>query len=333
MNGISPKHRVLVTGGAGFLGSRLVSSLLRRGHEVIVLDNFCTSFPSSLAEFQDNPAFSFVQANVTEPLSDSLKVSRIYHLACPASPVLFTQQPLEILDTCYQGTRNILEAAHRWGARVLLASTSEVYGQAERNPQDEKYRGNVNCFGPRACYDEGKRVAEALAYAYRTQRSLEIRIARIFNTYGPGMHASDGRVVCSFVGAAIEGKDLIIKGDGKSTRCFQFVDDCITGLESLMESNWSGGPVNIGSEKETTVYELAEAVINAVSALTGRPKARIVYSEALPDDPVQRRPNCTLARKILGWEARTPLSEGLSHTIDWHLNLYFIRDYRIKLVN
>lgn len=236
--------------------------------------------------------------------------------------MLFSEQPLEILDTCYSGTKNVLEAARRWRARVLLASTSEVYGQAERNPQDETYLGNTNCFGPRSCSDEGKRVAEALVYAYWTKHSLDFRIARIFNTYGPGMYAGDGRVVCSFVGAAIAGDDLVIKGDGKSTRCFQFVDDCIMGLEGLMESNWLGGPVNIGSERETTILELATIIVDAVSAQTGRPKARIIYGDPLPDDPVQRKPDSTLARKIMGWEARTPLSEGLHRTIKWHLDLH-----------
>ena len=181
----------------------------------------------------------------------------------------------------------------------------------------------MNSFGPRSCYDEGKRVAEALTYAYRLQfpTSLEVRVARIFNAYGPGMHASDGRVVCSFIGAAIQGEDLVITGDGNSTRCFQYVDDCVSGLTSLMESSWEGGPVNIGSEKEFTVKELADMVIDAVAIATGQPKVKIVYHEALPDDPVQRRPDCTLARQVLGWEARTELQEGLRRTIEWHVKL------------
>jgi UDP-glucuronate decarboxylase len=258
---------------------------------------------------------------VTEPLPDVLRACRIYHLACPASPVLFTKRPLEILETCFRGTRNVLEAARRWNARVLLASTSEVYGQAAQSPQDEEYRGNVNCFGPRACYDEGKRIAEAIAYAYRAQFETEFRIARIFNTYGPGMHPSDGRVVCSFVGRAINGESLVITGDGKATRCFQYVDDCISGLQCLMESDWTGGPVNIGNERECTIQELAESVINAVSSITGRPKAGIRYAGPLPDDPTQRRPDCSLARDVLGWQAQTSLAEGLSLTIQWHLSL------------
>ena len=266
------------------------------------------------------------RADVTEPFPDSLRAWRIYHLACPASPVLFTKRPLEILETCYRGTRNVLEAAHRWNARVLLASTSEVYGQPAQSPQDEEYRGNVNCFGPRACYDEGKRIAEAIAYAYRAQFGVELRIARIFNTYGPGMHPSDGRVVCSFVGWAVHGYDLVIRGDGKATRCFQYVDDCIAGLQRLMESDWSGGPMNIGNEQEWTIQELAESVINAVSSITGRPKAGIRYDEPLPDDPTQRKPDCSLARNLLGWQAQTPLEEGLFLTIQWYLSLGGLAD-------
>ncbi|PPJ52086.1 hypothetical protein CBER1_10046 [Cercospora berteroae] len=195
------------------------------------------------------------------------------------------------------------------------------YGQPERNIQAETYFGNVNCFGPRSCYDEGKRVAEALAFAYRVQHpdSPELRIARIFNAYGPGMHASDGRVVTNFIGAALRGENLVITGDGKSTRCFQYVEDCVAGLTSLMESSWEHGPVNIGCDKETTIQELAELVAKTVSDIAGGSQVGIVYGDPLPDDPLQRRPDCTLAKKVLGWNVKTNLVEGLRRTIDWHI--------------
>ncbi|KAK4631782.1 UDP-glucuronic acid decarboxylase 6 [Fulvia fulva] len=318
------QERILVTGGAGFIGSRLVSALLERGKGVIVLDNYWTSFPATLSSVRDNPNFRFVQGDVTSPIPNEIEAcQQIYHLACPASPKHFNTEPIRILDTCYLGTRNVLNKAREWKARVLLASTSEVYGQSERDPQDETYFGNVNCFGERSCYDEGKRVAEALAYAYRVEHgsSLEIRVARIFNAYGPGMHASDGRVVCSFIGAAIEGRELLITGDGAATRCFQYVDDCVSGLMSLMRSSWEGGPVNIGSEKETTIVDLALLVVKAVSAATGRPQATFKYSDALPDDPVQRRPDCALAREVLGWVPTIELADGVRQTIEWHLGL------------
>ncbi|EME78682.1 uncharacterized protein MYCFIDRAFT_190886 [Pseudocercospora fijiensis CIRAD86] len=300
----------------GFLGSRLVGVLLSQGHSVTVLDNHWTSLQFSLNDFKDDPALTIIQSVIES-------CDQIYHLACPASPVHFATHALKILDTCYLGTRNVLEKARLWNARVLLASTSEVYGQAERDPQDEGYFGNVNCFGPRSCYDEGKRVAESLAYAYQQQYpgALEIRVARIFNAYGPGMHARDGRVVCSFVDAALRQAEIWINGDGQSTRCFQYVDDCVAGLQSLMQSSWQGGPVNIGREQATTIAELAQIINSLVSASTRCPEARIVHGPALPDEPMQRRPDCTLARNVLGWEARTSLQEGLRRTIEWHVDL------------
>ncbi|KXS99737.1 hypothetical protein AC578_10400 [Pseudocercospora eumusae] len=310
--------------GAGFLGLGLVAVLLGQGNTVIVLDNHWTSLQSSLENLADNPGLTIVQADVTDGIPIEIEpCDQIYHLACPASPVHFATNPLKILDTCYLGTRNVLERARRWNARVLLANTSEIYGQAERDPQDEGYFGNANCFGPRSCYDEGKRVAESLAYAYRQQypSSLEIRIARIFNAYGPGMHARDGRVVCSFIDAALRQAEMSVNGDGKSTRCFQFVDDCIAGLQSLMESSWKGGPVNIGSERETTIAELAQIINSIVSKVTGLPETRVVHGPPLPDDPIQRRPDCTVAREVLGWEAKTSLQEGLRRTIEWHVDL------------
>ncbi|KAF7193824.1 UDP-glucuronic acid decarboxylase 1 [Pseudocercospora fuligena] len=320
--GMDIDGRVLVTGGAGFLGSALVTVLLRQGFTVVVLDNFWTSDQSVHHQLWKHPKLTLIRANVADSVpEDILPCARIYHLACPASPKHFATDPLRILDTCYLGTRNVLDKARQWKARLLLASTSEVYGQAERDPQDETYLGNVNCFGPRSCYDEGKRVAEALAYAYRVLYGNVplTRVARVFNAYGPGMHPDDGRVVTSFIQAAIRGEELVITGDGQSTRCFQYVDDCVTGMIALMESTWEGGPMNIGRETETTIEELAHAVIRSVSKATGGPESGIVYRAAPPDDPVQRRPDCALARRVLGWSAQTDLLEGLQRTIKWHL--------------
>ncbi|KAK4507079.1 hypothetical protein PRZ48_000813 [Zasmidium cellare] len=308
--------RVLITGGAGFLGSHLVKSLLSGGNEVIVLDNGSTK---NLEDVKSNPKLEIIQASVTDPFPSHILASRIYHLACHASPKQFGLRPLEILETCYTGTKNALEAARKWNARILLASTSEVYGNPEVCPQPETYNGNVNCFGPRACYDEGKRVVEALAFAYRKQYSVDLRIARIFNVYGPGMPASDGRVVCSFVDAAIHSRDLVITGDGAASRCFQYVSDCVEGLRLLMESSWSKGPVNIGSETETTMAKLAGIVVQRLAAQKLGRSSRIVYKDAVEDDPQRRRPDWGLARRVLGWEPRVSLETGIDRTVAWFL--------------
>ncbi|CZT15049.1 related to dTDP-glucose 4,6-dehydratase [Ramularia collo-cygni] len=312
--------RILVTGGAGFLGSHLVESLLKKGHDVIVLDNFWTSHPKNLSHLSYS-LLEVIRADISHPhtLSNLTNIDQIYHLACPASPIHFPTSPLEILQTCYLGTKNTLDLALHLKARFLLASTSEIYGQPVEHPQKESYYGNTNSFGPRSCYDEGKRVAEALVYAYRQQHALEVRVARIFNTYGPGMAKKDGRVVSSFFEAAIEGEELVVNGDGKATRCFQFVDDCVRGLEGLMNSEWEGGPVNLGSESEVSVGELAELVLTLVKERAGKAEGKVVFKQSLEDDPVKRRPDCSLAREVLGWEPREELEEGLRKTLDWHL--------------
>lgn len=217
------------------------------------------------------------------------------------------------------GTKTALEAARNWKARILIASTSEVYGNPEACPQSESYNGNVNYFGPRACYDEGKRVAEALAYTYREHHAVDVRIARIFNMYGPKMPASDGRVVSTFVDAAIHSRDLVVTGDGAASRCFQYVEDCVAGLRLLMESSWSDGPVNIGSETKTTIEQLAETVVRRVHAQDAGQTSRIIYTGAVVDDPQHRKPDCSLARQVLGWEPRVTLETGIDRTIAWFM--------------
>lgn len=253
-------------------------------------------------------------ADVTSPIPEDLRADRIYHLACTASPIHFETEPLRILDTCYSGTHNVLSAARQWNARVLLASTSEVYGQPETHPQPESYHGNVNPFGPRSCYDEGKRISEALVYAFRQQHALDVRVARIFNAYGPGMRARDGRVISNFMSAAFDGRPMTIYGDGRSTRCFQYVDDCVEGLRRLMESDWQGGPMNIGSEVEVTIGEMAHLV--AIAATGSSPK-EVIRGQSLQDDPVKRKPDCTLAREVLGWQPQVSLVDGLERTAIW----------------
>ena len=259
--------------------------------------------------------------DVTSPFPSEIQASQIYHLACPASPIHFTKTPISILETCYQGTRNALEAARDWKATLLLASTSEIYGDAQVCPQPESYHGNVNCFGPRSCYDEGKRVAEAMVYAYRLEHGLDLKVARIFNAYGPGMRGTDGRVISSFISQALHGKDVIIYGQGDATRSFQYAEDCVGGLQALMESIWVGGPINIGCETETSITDLAELVVQRVSKLAGVEIANIRHGDQLPDEPLLRKPDCALAKRVLGWSSKTDLAEGLDRTIKWHMQI------------
>jgi UDP-glucuronate decarboxylase len=278
-----------------------------------------TGFKENLEVFEKNPRFQYVVADVRKPLPALPKLERIYHLACPASPDHFGERPIEILETCFQGTKNVLELALRHGARFLLTSTSEIYGDAQVVPQSEEYRGNVNCFGPRSCYDEGKRVAEALAYAYHTKHGLDVRVARIFNAYGPHMNFNDGRAVPNFIAAAMQGKPIIVYGDGSATRCFQHASDCVAGLQALMESSHTG-PVNIGSDLETPVGEIAGMIARCVAHKLGHKDAVPVHF--LPkrqDDPVRRKPDIGLAKELLGWSPRVPLEEGLEKTIDWFI--------------
>ncbi|MCJ1474648.1 UDP-glucuronic acid decarboxylase 1 [Lambiella insularis] len=312
--------KILVTGGAGFLGAHLVELLLKQKHEVLVIDSFWTGSSEAIAKFEHIQAFCFMRHDVTESYPSDIEVDQIYHLACPASPKRFPENPLAILRTCFEGTKNALELAKRCNARILLSSTSEVYGDPLVCPQAESYWGNVNSFGPRSCYDEGKRVAEALAYAYRLQFGTEVRIARIFNAYGPGLLPNDGRVVSNFIAAALAGEDIVVTGDGKSSRCFQFVTDCVRGLNLLMNSSFEG-PVNIGSDHETSIGELATLVKDLVASKTGQPAVGVTYLPAKQDDPFRRVPNIRLAKEKLEWEPTIGLSQGLEDSVDWYRSL------------
>jgi UDP-glucuronate decarboxylase len=307
--------RTLVTGGAGFLGSHLVERLLADGHEVVCLDNFFTGRKSNVAQHLGNPNFELVRHDVTDPFK--FEVERIYNLACPASPPHYQHNPIKTIKTNVLGILHCLGMARRTGARVFQASTSEVYGDPEVHPQPESYRGNVNTIGIRSCYDEGKRCAETLCFAYHRQNGIDIRLARIFNTYGPRMLADDGRVVSNFIVQALRGDDLTIYGDGTQTRSFCHVEDLIEGFVRFMEceeENAGGhpvtGPVNLGNPGEFTMLELAEMVIKKVGG-----SSKITHLPLPADDPTQRKPDISRARDMLGWEPKITLSEGLDATI------------------
>ncbi len=305
------RKRVLVTGGAGFIGSNLCRRLLKDGCEVTCLDNLSTGFYRNIAELVKDPAFSFLPADVAEPIS--LEADEIYHLACPASPVHYQKDPVRTAKTNFQGALTVLELAVRCHARVLLASTSEVYGEPEVHPQPEGYRGNVNPDGVRACYDEGKRMAETLFFDYHRKRGADIRVVRIFNTYGPYMDPSDGRVISNLLTQALSGKNLTIYGDGTQTRCFCYIDDMVEALVRMMAKDGFTGPVNLGNPSEITMNELARVV----RAQTGT-AAGIVYRELPTDDPTRRKPDITLARKELGWTPSFSLEEGLKRTAAYY---------------
>jgi len=300
--------RCLVTGGAGFIGSFLCERLLEQGHEVICLDNFYTGRKHNIAHLLDDKQFELIRHDVTEPIL--LEVDRIFNLACPASPVHYQYNPVKTVKTSVMGMIHLLGLAKRVRARILQASTSEVYGDPEQHPQTEDYWGHVNPIGPRACYDEGKRVAETLCFDYHRQNSVDIRVVRIFNTYGPRMSADDGRVVSNFVVQALLGRDITIYGNGEQTRSFCYVDDLVDGLVRMMDQIETRGPVNLGNPGEFTIRELAELVIE----LTGT-KSRIVSRGLPPDDPTRRQPDITRARELLGWEPKVALREGLTKTI------------------
>lgn len=305
--------RYLVTGGAGFLGSHLCDKLIARGDEVICLDNLFTGQKSNIAHLLGHPSFEFIRHDVTEPIL--LEVDRIYNLACPASPVHYQYNPVKTTKTSVMGAINMLGLAKRVKARILQASTSEVYGDPDPtvHPQPESYWGNVNPIGIRSCYDEGKRVAETLFMDYYRQNKVDIRIIRIFNTYGPRMHPNDGRVVSNFIVQALKGQDITIFGDGKQTRSFCFMDDLLEGMMRLMDQNQVVGPINVGNPGEFTMLELAEKVIQ----LTGS-KSKIRFEPLPSDDPKQRQPDITLAKKHLGgWEPKVHLEEGLKKTISY----------------
>lgn len=301
--------RILVTGGAGFVGSHLVDALMYRGHHVIVVDNLFTGRRSNIQQWEGHPHFTFMLHDVTEPLY--VEVDEIYHLACPASPPHYQYNAIKTIKTCIFGTLNMLGLAKRVHAKLLFTSTSEVYGDPEVHPQSETYWGNVNPIGPRSCYDEGKRLAETIIYAYMNQHEMDIRVARIFNTYGPRMHPQDGRVVSNFIIQSLQDKPITIYGDGSQTRSFQYIDDLIEGLLLLMEIDYHD-PVNIGNPQEFTIQELALMVKNKTNSLS-----KILHLDATQDDPTRRQPNIQIAHKILGWYPSISLSHGLDKTIDY----------------
>jgi len=309
------KARALITGGAGFIGSHLCERLLGEDYDVLCIDNYYSSTKGNIEHLLDNPRFEVIRHDVTFPLY--VEVDEIYHLACPASPVHYQRDPVQTTKTAVHGSINMLGLAKRTGARILLTSTSEVYGDPAVHPQSEDYWGNVNPIGPRACYDEGKRAAETLFFDYYRQHELDIKVVRLFNTYGPRMHPQDGRVVSNFIVSALEGRPLPVYGDGSQTRSFCHVDDLINGLMAMMRSPAGvTGPINLGNPGEFTIAELADLVL----AQTGT-DAGIEYRPLPQDDPVRRQPDITRARETLGWEPTVPLREGLQTTIDYFRRL------------
>jgi len=305
------KKKILVTGGAGFLGSHLCEHLLNEGNEVVCLDNYFTGQKQNVVQLLDNPFFELIRHDVTMPYF--IEVDEIYNLACPASPIHYQYNPIKTAKTSVMGAINMLGLAKRIKAKILQASTSEVYGDPEVHPQPEDYWGHVNPIGPRSCYDEGKRVAETLFVNYHHQNNVRIKIIRIFNTYGPRMHPHDGRVVSNFIVQALNGEDITIYGDGSQSRSFCYVDDLLDGMIRFMNSREEFiGPVNLGNPGEFTMLELAELVLK----LTGA-SSKIIYMPLPADDPTQRQPNISLAKSELGWEPKIPLAEGLKKTIEY----------------
>lgn len=307
--------KILVTGGAGFLGSHLCEYLLKQGHEVISLDNYFTGEKRNIVHLMDQKFFEVVRHDITVPFM--IEVDQIYNLACPASPVHYQYNAIKTVKTSVMGAINMLGLAKRIKARILQASTSEVYGDPLEHPQPESYWGNVNPIGKRACYDEGKRAAETLFMNYHWQNNVDIKIIRIFNTYGPRMHPNDGRVVSNFIMQALKNENITIYGDGSQTRSFQYVDDCVEGMIKMMNAPKEFmGPVNMGNPHEFTIKELAEKIIQ----ITGS-KSKLVYSPLPSDDPMQRKPDITMAKDKLKWEPKVPLNEGLEKTITYFENL------------
>ncbi len=303
--------KILVTGGAGFLGSHLCEALLKQGNEVICMDNYFTGSKSNIVHLLDNPYFELYRHDVTMPAH--VEVDEIYNLACPASPIHYQYDPIKTIQTSIMGAINMLGVAKRTGAKILQASTSEVYGDPHVHPQPEEYWGNVNPIGIRSCYDEGKRCAETLFFDYHRQNNVRIKVIRIFNTYGPNMHPNDGRVVSNFIVQALKGKDITIYGDGSQTRSFCYCDDLIRGMIAMMATpDEITGPINLGNPHEFTIKQLAELVIE----LTGS-KSQIIYEPLPSDDPTQRQPIIDKAKAILGWEPTVQLREGLIKTIEY----------------
>jgi len=303
------RMKILVTGGAGFVGSHLVDKLMMEGHEVIVVDNFFTGQKKNVEHWLHHPKFSLIVHDVTEQMM--LEVDQIYHLACPASPPHYQYNPVKTIKTSTMGTINMLGLAKRVKARMLLTSTSEVYGDPKVHPQPESYWGNVNTIGPRSCYDEGKRVAETMMYSYRNQNNVEVRVARIFNTFGPRMHPNDGRVVSNFIIQALQDKPLTIYGDGTQTRSFQYVSDLVDGLHALMNHDYDQ-PVNLGNPDEYSVGNFAKYIKELTKS-----KSEILFLEASEDDPTQRKPDITVAKKEIGWYPKVKVEDGLKSAIDY----------------
>ncbi|HYI72915.1 MAG TPA: UDP-glucuronic acid decarboxylase family protein [Skermanella sp.] len=315
MRNTSVRKRILVTGGAGFLGSHLCERLLARGDEVICVDNYFTGSRDNIAHLFTNPHFEVIRHDICFPLY--LEVDEIFNLACPASPIHYQYDPVQTVKTSVHGAINVLGLAKRVQAKIFQASTSEVYGDPAVHPQPEEYWGNVNPIGPRACYDEGKRCAETLFFDYHRQYGVDIRVVRIFNTYGPRMNPQDGRVVSNFIVQALQGKPITIYGNGSQTRSFCYVDDLIEGFLKLMDApDGVTGPINIGNPGEFTIRQLAEIVIE----MTGS-RSEIVQMPLPQDDPLQRRPDITKARDVLGWQPTIPLRQGLERTIDYFKTL------------
>ncbi|KAA0219994.1 MAG: SDR family NAD-dependent epimerase/dehydratase [Lautropia sp.] len=305
----NPRKRILVTGGAGFLGSHLIDRLLERGDEVVCADNLFTGTKDNVEHLHSNPRFEFMRHDITFPLY--VEVDQVYNLACPASPIHYQHDPVQTTKTSVHGAINMLGLAKRVRARIFQASTSEVYGDPAVHPQTESYWGNVNPIGPRSCYDEGKRCAETLFFDYHRQHRLDIRVARIFNTYGPRMHPNDGRVVSNFIVQALKGEDITLYGDGLQTRSFCYVDDLIEGIIRFMDLEPAfAGPMNLGNPDEFTIRQLAETIVE----LTGS-RSKLVFRPLPADDPMQRKPDITLARERLQWDPKTRLEEGLKSTI------------------
>ncbi len=303
----------LVTGGAGFLGSHLIDHLLKKGEEVICIDNYSTGSKLNIEHWIGHPKFELIRHDIIKPIH--MEVSKIWHLACPASPIHYQYNPIKTSKTCFMGTLNMLGLAKRTNAKMLLASSSEIYGDPQQHPQREVYRGNVNPIGIRSCYDEGKRISESLCFAYLRQNNTNVKVMRIFNTYGPRMFPNDGRVVSNFILKALNNDPLSIYGNGSQTRSFCYVNDLVEGMIKLMDSG-QNGPINFGNPNELTIKELAELIIKKIN-----PELNIKYEELPEDDPIKRKPDIDLAKQLLGWEPKTSLSEGMDLTINYFKNL------------
>ena len=303
--------RILITGGAGFIGSALSKRLLREGNEIWCLDNLSTGHMENITDLMDNPQFHFMHRDVTDPVD--ISVEQIYNLACPASPEHYQKEPVQTARTCFLGALHTLELARKYNATILQTSTSEIYGDPLVHPQTEDYKGNVNPIGIRSCYDEGKRIAETLFFDYARQYGTNIRVVRIFNTYGPNMAPNDGRVVSNFIIQALKGERITVYGDGRQTRCFCYVDDMVEALIRMMNnSKGFAGPVNLGNPVEMTVTELAEKIIRLTDS-----SSSLEYRELPQDDPTRRKPDISLAKKVLGWEPKVSLEDGLKETISY----------------